>query len=80
MVYSKTGNALVTGPGSVTPPPSDDDSLDPSTLPSNYVNDNLAANATPEGPTAIYLLLGIFCGWGFHLPSPASHGIARCVK
>jgi hypothetical protein len=56
----------VSGPGSVTPP-NDDNSLDPLTLPDDYVDydfttdpDATAFADTPEGPTGIYLLLGIF--------------------
>jgi MYXO-CTERM domain-containing protein len=61
-------NYSVSGPGAVTPP-TDDDSLDPSTLPpsTDYVDYDFTTDAdatafvdTPEGPTGIYLLLGIF--------------------
>ena len=56
-------NNLVSGPGSVTPP-NDDDSLDPNTPPSNFVDYDFTADGsqfvdTPEGPTGIYLLTGI---------------------
>jgi hypothetical protein len=57
---SATNNA-VSGPGSVTPP-NDDDSL--ITPPTDYVDYNFAGGSqfadTPEGPTGIYLLLGVF--------------------
>ena len=59
-------NTEVSGPGSVTPP-DDDNSLDPLTLPDDYVDYDFTADTdatafvdTPEGPTGIYLLLGIF--------------------
>ena len=52
---SNSINSLVTGPGSVTPP-SDDDSL--LTTPDDYVD--FTPSPAPEGPTAIYLMLGMF--------------------
>jgi hypothetical protein len=54
-------NNLVTGPGSVTPPEDDE-------TPNNDVSDSFAGGTvTPEGPTAIYLLLGIVAGAGVFL-------------
>jgi hypothetical protein len=55
-------NNFVSDPGSVTPPSEDDSLLTP---PSDYVNYDFTADGsqfidTPEGPTGIYLLLGIF--------------------
>jgi hypothetical protein len=53
-------NNLVAGPGSVTPPSGDDSLLTP---PTNFVNYDVTQGSqfvdTPEGPTGIYLLLGV---------------------
>jgi hypothetical protein len=54
-------NNQVSGPGDVTPP-ENDDSLSSLTPPTDYVDYDFTADGTvftPEGPTAIYLLLGI---------------------